>query len=100
MGMDCKSFSKLCADGALLDRKFTATDADIAFAKVVSKGQRRVALPQFEELLQQIAVKKGMDKSQVLSLVACVEGPVLHATRADNVRFHDDKTTYTGTHST
>merc|ERR1711988_960898 len=26
-------------------------------------------------------------------------GPVLHATHAENVRFHDDKSTYTGTHA-
>lgn len=26
------------------------------------------------------------------------QGPILYGTKADNVRFHDDKSTYTGVH--
>ena len=32
--MDGKNFSKLCKDCNLLDKKFTAIDADITFSKV------------------------------------------------------------------
>ncbi|KAL8437954.1 hypothetical protein ACSSS7_000604 [Eimeria intestinalis] len=31
-------------------------------------------------------------------LLEGVDGPILYGTKADNVRFHDDKTTYTGVH--
>merc|ERR1712178_508989 len=97
-GMDGKSFVKLCKDCGLINKSFTATDADLAFAKVVGKGQRRISFPQFEHLLQLVAQKKGTDLEQMLADVMLSEGPILNGTRADAVRFHDDKHTYTGTH--
>ena len=32
--LDGKNFSKLCKDCGLIDKKFTATDADLTFSKV------------------------------------------------------------------
>merc|ERR1712216_661625 len=55
--MDGKTFSKLCKDCHLLDKQFTPTDADLCFAKAAVKGQRRITLPQFAELLQQCREK-------------------------------------------
>lgn len=33
--MDGKNFSKLCKDCGLIDKKFSLTDADLTFSKVV-----------------------------------------------------------------
>jgi hypothetical protein len=96
--MDGKSFSKLCKDCDLLDEAFTATDVDLVFAKVV-KGHRRISFAQFEHLLRLIAEKKGVEHGQFIKNVALSEGPKLNGTLADAVRFHDDKSTYTGRHS-
>jgi len=96
--LDGRSFAKLCRDCHLLDKRFTATDADLIFAKVVPSGLRRIDLSQFELALRLVADKKGVDVSEVCSAVALVKGPSLQATKADPVRFHDDKSTYTGTH--
>jgi len=100
--LDGRSFAKLCRDCHLLDKRFTATDADLIFAKVVhlssAGGSRRVDLSQFELALRLVADKKGVDVSEVCTAVALVKGPSLQATKADPVRFHDDKSTYTGTH--
>lgn len=96
--MDGKSFVKLCKDTGLLDKKFTTTDADLAFAKVCEKGARRIFFEHFERAMEIVAVKKGTTASAVMEKVASGGGPVLTGTTADAVRFHDDKSTYTGTH--
>jgi len=94
--MDGKTFIKMCKDVGLVDRKFTPTDCDLTFAKVVTKGQRRIDFHQFQNALRLIAEKKGVDS--VESIIAGSGGPILHGTQADAVRFHDDKSTYTGVH--
>jgi len=96
--MDGRGFAKLVKDCGLLDKKFTATDVDLIFAKVVTKGQRRIDLVQFESALHLIAVKKGTPSSNIQDAVVGAGGPVLSGTKTDDVRFHDDKSTYTGTH--
>jgi len=96
--MDGKTFTKLCKDCGLIDKKLTSTDVDLIFAKVVTKGQRRIAYPQFDAALNMCAQKKGASAEEVKTKVGAAQGPVLHATKADAVRFHDDKSTYTGTH--
>lgn len=94
--MDGRSFAKLCRDCGLLDRKFTPSDADIIFTQVVPKGQRRISFKQFEDALWKISEKKSMDYSAVLACITKSSGPVITATFAEDVRLHDDKTTYTG----
>lgn len=89
---------KLCKDCELVDDVFTQTDSDLIFAKVVTKGHRRITLHQFELALRMMAQKKGVEEDEIFRRVAESEG-VLHAgTQADYVRFFDDKSTYTGTH--
>lgn len=95
--MDGKHFAKLCKDCELLDKSFTGTDVDIVFAKAM-KGRRRVSWSSFEDLLGLVAERKGITHAAILSLVSKSRGPILHGTCPETVRFHDDKTTYTGTH--
>jgi len=97
-GLDGKSFAKLCKDCSLQDRTFTPTDADLIFAKVVPKGSRRIDLAQFRAALEHVATKKKISVEAVQDAVAGSGGPVLKGTQADAVRFHDDKSTYTGVH--
>jgi len=97
--MDGKSFAKLCKDCGLLGPGLTSTDVDIVFATVVPKGQRRINLHQFDEAMYLIAEKKDLHVNEVCRLVRRSEGPVRNATKTDAVRFHDDKSTYTGTHA-
>lgn len=97
--LDGKTFAKLCNDCGLVDAKFTTTSADLVFAKSVIKGTRRLDLSGFQAALRLVAEKKSVDLKHVLAKVASAEGPRLHkTTKAQAVRFHDDKSTYTGTH--
>ena len=96
--MDGKGFVKLCKDCELVDDSLTLIDADLIFAKVVSRGHRRIILRQFKEALRLIAERKGIDEEEICQRVAESEGVVHEGTTADYVRFFDDKSTYTGTH--
>mmetsp|Transcript_64276 Transcript_64276/g.119453 ORF Transcript_64276/g.119453 Transcript_64276/m.119453 type:complete len:428 (+) Transcript_64276:83-1366(+) len=96
--LDGKSFAKLCKDGGLVDKQLTTTDIDLIFTKVVAKGQRKIILQQFEKALVLIAERRSTSIAEVSAAVASIKGPVLQGTHAEAVRFHDDKSTYTGVH--
>jgi len=100
--MDSKTFVKFCRDTKLIDKKFTATDADLIFQK--TRAQRRIVAKtiNFEAFRQftlpEIAAKRRVDVSDVVAHVAVCEGPTLNGvTQTEAVRLHDDKDTYTGT---
>eukprot|EP00435_Cladocopium_sp_Y103_P057538 s912_g19.t2 len=115
--VDGRSFTKLCKDCGLYDRNFSSTDADLIFARVVPKGQRRISITEFEKAMGLIAERRnctqelGNDKNQlcwagpkavleeVMQRIADGAGPSLEGTKADAVRLHDDKHTYTGVHA-
>jgi len=97
--MDGREFAKLCKDCDLFDKKFKTTDVDLVFAKVVEKGKRRIDVEQFKNALRLVAAKKECSVSKVQALVAKSSGPTLSGTKADAVKFHDDKTLYTGVHA-
>lgn len=96
--MDGRSFTKLCKTSGLVDKSFSATDADLLFSKVVTKGQRRIGLDEFLHALMLLAKRKGVEAAVILRTVMRSGGPVFQATVTDAVRFHDDKSTYTGVH--
>merc|ERR1711939_447729 len=52
----------------------------------------------FKDVVRKIAKKKGWTVAQVQEKIASSKGPVIHATKAEYSRFHDDKDTYTGAH--
>ncbi|CDJ40820.1 p25-alpha domain-containing protein, putative [Eimeria tenella] len=97
--MDGRTFVKLCRDGKLLGKQFTATDADLVFAKSKQKGSKTLGLAEFEQALQQIADKKQTSLQQLLAQLAAAGGPVYTGTRALANKFHDDKSLYTGVHA-
>lgn len=91
--MDGKNFSKLCKDCGLIDKKFTLTDADLTFSKVLSlasalqmlqqalkvcrlicpqtlqvktKGARKIAYAEFRKAVGAIASEKVEPNLEVL----------------------------------
>lgn len=98
--MDGKGFAKLMKDSKIVGTRFTTTDADLTFAKVVSKGLRRIDFLQFKAALLIVAEKKNVEAGDIFEAVARqFAGPQLCGTRTESVRFHDDISTYTGVHA-
>jgi hypothetical protein len=97
--MDGKSFAKLTKDCNLLDKKLTATDVDLAFAKIKDKTARKINFDQFKKGLAEFATKKGVTVADVEAAILQAGGPKFTGTKADFVKFHDDKTTYTGVYA-
>jgi len=102
--MDGKEFCKFCQDCGLIDKGFRTQDIDVTFAKVLPRGKRKITLEiggdgfsQYDKLLSLLAEKKKKSPAEIFDLVAGGEVSC-SGTRADNVRFHDDKTLYTGAH--
>ncbi|SBS88802.1 p25-alpha family protein, putative [Plasmodium ovale wallikeri] len=98
--MDSRTFVKILKDSKLLNKKLTAADADITFAKVKTQGAKRINYDQFVEAIKYLIDKYKLDYDQFVGTL-CSEasnGPILYGTKTDNVRFHDDKSTYTGVH--
>lgn len=63
--MEGKTFAKVAKDSGLLDKKLTATDIDLVFAKVKGKTERRITFDQFLKGLDVIAEKKGISSEDV-----------------------------------
>jgi len=96
--MDGRTFVKFCKDSGLFDKAFTQTDADLLFTKIKAKGARKITFAEFEASFSGIADKKKISVDEVKEIILNTAGPQYKGTKADEVRFHDDKSTYTGVH--
>lgn len=96
--LDGKEFYDMCLHISGLQRGgFAKGDIDVIFSSCCDKGQRRIMFPQFQKCVRKIAQKKDEDVSSTQACVARSRGPTLHGTtKADYVKFHDDKKQYTG----
>lgn len=97
--MSNKEWLKVNKDCGLLDKKYTTTDVDINFTKIKIKTSKNITFSQFSEGLKLAAEKKGMEFEKLKELVCNSSGPVFKGTKADFVKFHDDKTLYTGVYA-
>eukprot|EP00413_Alexandrium_margalefii_P026263 CAMPEP_0204576484 /NCGR_PEP_ID=MMETSP0661-20131031/41801_1 /ASSEMBLY_ACC=CAM_ASM_000606 /TAXON_ID=109239 /ORGANISM="Alexandrium margalefi, Strain AMGDE01CS-322" /LENGTH=372 /DNA_ID=CAMNT_0051585239 /DNA_START=88 /DNA_END=1206 /DNA_ORIENTATION=- len=99
--MDGKDFIRLCVDCDLFIKKqYEKVDADIIFNKVKNRGERKIDFSQFQDACVAIARKRDCSVAEVQRALIETRGPSLHGvTQADNVRFHDDKSLYTGMHA-
>ncbi|DBA79157.1 hypothetical protein WJX77_005720 [Trebouxia sp. C0004] len=97
--LEGSKFKKLCTDCGLLDKKFTVTDVDLMFVKSKTKGSQKLTFPEFEKALELIAEKKGISLDDLKSKLTSASGPKTQATTPDYVKFHDDKSTYTGVYA-
>jgi hypothetical protein len=97
--MDGKTFAKLCKDCQVISKACTTTDIDLIFAKVKAKASRKISFCEFEAALDLCAQKLGQTKEGLLEKILSCGGPVFNATKADKVKFHDDKSLYTGVYA-
>ena len=97
--MESKQFSKLIKDCKLTDKKFTLNDIDIVFAKVKSGKVKTITFPEFQNAIAEIAKRKGTTKEAIEGKIAGHGGATYSGTKADYVKFHDDKSTYTGVYA-
>ena len=96
--MDGRSFVKFLRDARLLTKNCTRTDADLIFAKVKPRGSHTIAFQGFVTCLNEVAKRKNVRFEKLVDhILSTVQGPKLsHVSRAQHVRFHDDKSQYTG----
>jgi len=97
--MDGRQFAKMAKDTKILSKRFTTIDLDIIFAKVKHKSARKINFKQFEDALEMIAEKKGCAFEELEDRLLGHGGPVFTGVKADKVKLHDDKTTYTGVYT-
>ena len=97
--MEGKTLAKLAKDCGLIEKKFTTVDIDIIFAKVKSKGARKITPEQFVIALEEFAFKKGVSFDELSSHICSVGGPIFQGTKAEKVKWHDDRSTYTGVYA-
>lgn len=97
--MSNKEFVKVNKDCKLLDKKYSLTDVDINFSKIKLKTSKVITYNQFLEGLKLAASKKGVDFDSIVQLVCQAGGPVFTGTKTDYVKFHDDKSLYTGVYA-
>jgi hypothetical protein len=97
--LDGKTFAKLAKDCKLLDKKLTATDVDLIFAHVKDKAARKINFAQFQKGVAEMATKKGTNFDALSVKLCSVGGPVFTGTKADAVKYHDDKSLYTGVYA-
>ncbi|GBG80331.1 hypothetical protein CBR_g30699 [Chara braunii] len=99
VNMDGGKFAKFCRDGGLLDKQFTATAVDLIFSKVKPKGDRKINYDEFVQALELIAEAKGISMDDLKHQIMGAGGPSSSGTVPDAVKFHDDKSLYTGVHA-
>ncbi|CBN76132.1 flagellar associated protein [Ectocarpus siliculosus] len=98
--MDSAKFVKLAKDCKLVGKNLSTTDLDLIFTKVKDKTAKKINFDTFVEAVELISEKLGKSKDDVILLIVSAKGPTTGAaTVADNVRFHDDKSTFTGVHN-
>jgi len=97
--MDGKTFAKLAKDCKLLDNKLTSTDIDLIFAKIKDKAARKITFDQFKAGVAQMATKKGLSEADLSQAIVSSGGPHFQGIKADFVKFHDDKSLYTGVYA-
>ncbi len=91
-----KQFAKMSKDTKILDKKLTSTDIDLTFAKYMNKTTKKMGLSKFKESIEAMAKKKGITSEALTEKIAKSGGPSYSGTTAEKVRFHDDKSAYTG----
>lgn len=94
--MDNSHFSKMLKECKIIGKLFTSTDADLLFSKVKAKDARRISFKQFEvKVIPEIAAKLKKTNEEVEEMIASA-APKSSGTKAEAVRFYDDKSSYTG----
>jgi len=96
--MDGRTWKKLVTDVGLVNKSFTTADIDLTFTRHAGKT-RKLDFNSFQSLLGEVAGKLGCTASDLSARIVAADGPKSSGTQAEQVRFHDDKGTYTGVHT-
>eukprot|EP00929_Paragymnodinium_shiwhaense_P015733 TRINITY_DN123833_c0_g1_i1.p1 TRINITY_DN123833_c0_g1~~TRINITY_DN123833_c0_g1_i1.p1 ORF type:complete len:321 (+),score=71.08 TRINITY_DN123833_c0_g1_i1:63-1025(+) len=96
--MDNRSFVKCLKDSDIIDKTVTSTDADLIFARYRPKGARKIDFDGFQACITALASKKKMTEEEFIAKLCASSGPILNGTQAEAVKFHDDRSLYTGVH--
>ena len=80
------------------EKSFTINDIDIVFAKVKSGKLKTINFPEFKKAIGEIAIKKNTPEN-IEAAILQHGGATYSGTKADYVKFHDDKSTYTGVYA-
>lgn len=97
--MDNHQFSLTMKTCGIIDTDLSSRDVDIIFAKVKESSRRKITFPQFELALYMIAEQKGVDAEDIARTIFLSGGPKFTGTKTDYVKFHDDRSLYTGVYS-
>ena len=94
--MDGRQFAKVMKDCGILDKKFTATDVDLLFAKIKDPSARKINFNQFDQAIGNIAVKKGTSKELIYQSLRESGGPKYIGTKAHDVKLGEDRSPNVG----
>ena len=94
-----KEFCKLNKECGLYDKLYTANDVDIIFAKSKPKTSKTLSYGHFEDALKHIAEKKKIEYEKLVESISSHGVQSYTGTKADYVKFHDDKSLYTGVYA-
>lgn len=89
-------YIKLCKETGVIDKKFDSTACDLIFSKIKPMGERKIDYKMFRECVNHIAYQKGKEYKEMAKIIIDAGGPVNSGTKADAVKFHDDKNLWTG----
>jgi hypothetical protein len=95
--MQTKQYIKLFKDSKIIDKTFSMNDADIIFSKV--KILKSITFKQFIEILDLTAKRKKTTKEKLIQKILLKGNVSYNGTKTDYVKFHDDKSTYTGVYA-
>ena len=97
--MDNVKWIKCVRDSGLLSQTtFSQTEADLVFARVKTKGERKISYLEFRWACALCAETSGTRYDAVVETVLS-GGPISTGTRAEYNKFHDDQSTYTGAYA-
>lgn len=97
--MDGKTFAKMSKDTKMLNKVLTTTDIDLIFAKIRDKEARKINYAQFVKGVELCATKRGETAEQLEANILATGGPSYTGTKAEAVKYHDDKSLYTGVYA-
>ncbi|KEP59854.1 UNVERIFIED_CONTAM: p25-alpha family protein [Hammondia hammondi] len=97
--MDSRTLVKLCKETGVIDKQMTPTDIDLIFTKCKAKGAKRLTCEDFQKAVEEIAKRKNKSVDEITQQLCSSSGPSFSGTKADAVRLHDDKSTFTGVHA-
>lgn len=100
--IDSARFFKLCQDCGLVGRSLSRTDCDLVFTKACAESGsvKRITYRVFRNYaVPMVADRMNTTIHDVMQTVADARGVTMSGTFADPNRFHDDRGTYTGVHT-